>query len=265
MHADRPLDPAALTDTARAALTDALYAVQAQIFDGVDRETFRRYVVDSPAERTRIQVFRSALGGDVIGYAAAHVFTVDVDGAPTAVLRSEVGLLPAWRGRSAACGLLLREIARLLVTRPLQQRCFVACPVHPASYYAVSRASSQVWPRPGAETPAPIQRLLGALDGALGLSRPDGAGEHVRAVGWITRQSSADADRWTQHASPLVRYFIAQNPGYHRGDGLRIVTMLTAGTVADGLRLLLRRRAQRLGRALGALAARRPRITAQAT
>lgn len=256
MHADRPLDPAALTADERAALTDELYAVQVQIFDGVDRDTFRGYVVDSPAERTRIQVFRDERGR-AVGYAAAHVFTVEVAGAPTAVLRSEVGLLPAWRGRSAACGLLLREVARLLVIRPLQRRCLVACPVHPASYYAISRASAQVWPRPGAETPAPIRRLFAALDGALGLSRPDGAGEHARSVGWITRQSASEAAYWAQHGSPLVQFYVAQNPGYARGDGLRIALPLGAAAVADGLRVILRRRLQALRRALASRAPRR--------
>lgn len=64
--------PKSLDDAARASFADALYQVHAQIFDGVERDAFVHYVVDSPAERTRIMDYRDA-SDRIVGYFAFQV------------------------------------------------------------------------------------------------------------------------------------------------------------------------------------------------
>ena len=244
--ADRPLDPAALSDAARCALTDTLYRVQQQVFDGTDRDTFRKYVVDSDADRTRIQLYRDE-AGDCVGYAAIHLFSVAVEGRKTSIMRSEVGILPTHRGQSLAWKFLAWEVARVVLD-PRTTGFLVACPVHPASYYTMAKTNPYLHPRPGQPTAA-TSSILSQLDAALGLPRPDGGGEHVRSVGWVTRQSDAERSLWERHSSELVQFYLSENPGYERGEGLRIACPLSAASLAVGLgtmlgRLLRRQRAQ---------------------
>ena len=244
---DRPLDPKALTAAQRDALTDELYAVHRAVFRGVSREVFRTYVVESLAERTRIQVFRNGAGW-IVGYAAIHCFEVTVEGRPTTVVRAEVGLLRKWRGQTAAGRLLAREVIAARLRRPTAQVCFLACPIHPASYLALARSHGRVWPRPDAPTPAPVQALLAGLDGSLRLERAEGHGPHVRTVGWVTRQSAAERARWIDHPHPLVRFYVEQNPGYEDGHGLRAAVVCSPRVVAEGVLGLLCRQARRAWR-----------------
>jgi len=246
----RPVYPKALTPAQRDALADELYAVQKQIFGGVSRTGFRKYVIDSPAERTRIQVFRDGDTGAAVGFAAVHVFELHLDDGPLSLMRAEVGLAPGWRGRSAAAGLLLSEGLRLALRSPLRRACFLACPVHPASYLALSRSCSQVWPRPDTPTPAGIQHIMDRLDDQLGMERPDGAGDGVRKVGWVTRQGPPEARFWADHTDPRVRFYIDQNPGYTRGDGLLIVAPVDWTSVVEGAWSTVERMVQRSTRSL---------------
>ncbi|MFT5680857.1 MAG: hypothetical protein ACI8RZ_001763 [Myxococcota bacterium] len=248
VSSDRLLDPTTLTDAARAVLTDELYAVQQQVFAGVDREAFRRYVVDSEALRTRIQVYRDA-AGTCIGYAALHLFSLSIQDRMTTVMRCEVGILPAHRGQSLAWKLLAREVARVVMVSPLRPAFLVACPVHPASYYAMAKTNPYLYPRPEG-TPEDMTVLLEQLDGALGLSRPTGAGCHARSVGWITRQSVSERAVWQNHSSPLVQFFLRENPDYERGDGLRIACPLSPSSLARGLWNMFGRLIRRQQRAL---------------
>jgi hypothetical protein len=238
------LNPQALTAAGRDALTDELFAVQRAVFSGVSRAAFRRYVVDSSAARTRVQVFRDE-NGAAVGYAAVHHFHLEVEGRKTVVLRAEVGLKPAWRGQTAAGGLLAREVFWAMVRNPLAQVCFVACPIHPASYLAMARSHHRVWPRPDAATPAGVQALLDALDAPLGLEKAVDGGVHVRKVGWVTRQSAEEAAHWEGHEHALVRFYLEQNPGYVEGQGLRTAVVLSPAVFAQGLAGLVRRQLRR--------------------
>jgi hypothetical protein len=244
-----PLDPRRLSAAQRDTLTDELFAVQDAVFSGVSRAAFRRYVVDSPARRTRVQVFRDEQGA-AVGYAAVHHFHLEVEGRPTVVLRSEVGLKAAWRGQTAAGRLLAQEVFLAMVGNPRARVCFVACPIHPASYLAMARSHDQVWPRPDAATPADVQALLDALDAPLGLERADGGGLHVRKVGWVTRQSADEAVHWASHDHELVRFYLEQNPGYVEGQGLRTAVVLSPVLFVQGLARLAQRQLRRAWRRL---------------
>lgn len=247
LHAAPPVDPATLSTAERDRLAHDLYAVQSQIFDGVTLEGFRAYVVDSPAQRNRIQVFSDADTGEVVGFAATHVFTVELERRTVDLLRTEVGLLPAYRGQSAAGRLLLQEGARLAARSVVRDAYFLACPVHPASYWAAARTSRHIWPRPEAATPAHVQETMDQLDVAIGLTRPDYAtSAGVRKVGWITRQTDEEHALWNDHDSALVQFYVDQNPTYTQGDGLMMVAPLTAAAVLSSGWSLVCRQARRM-------------------
>ena len=96
------IDPSALSTDARAALVDELHLVQCEIFDGVGREEFRKYVVESSATANWLQVFRGD-GDRAVGYFALHRFDRELDGRPCSIFRAEAGTLRAWRGRAPDC------------------------------------------------------------------------------------------------------------------------------------------------------------------
>jgi len=250
-----PIDPKSLSAGETDALARELYAVHQEIFGGVTEADFRAYVVDSPAARTRIQVYRAGdADGPVVGFAAVHVFELELDDGPMSLMRAEVGLMEGWRGRSAAAGFLLREGLRVAALSPVRRACFLACPVHPASYLALTRSCGQVWPRPEAPTPAPIQAVMDRLDSDLGLQRPaDAADDGVRKVGWITRQTPSEARFWAGHSDERVRYYIERNPGYRRGDGLLVLAPVDWRSVLDGALGTARRKLSRAWRTLGRL------------
>lgn len=247
IQADRPVDPTTLSPSARDQLARDLFAVQDQIFAGVSFDEFRGYMVDSPAQRTRIQCFRDAETRAVVGYAATHVFTLEVAGETVDLMRAEVGLLPAWRGQSVAGTLLLTEGARLAARSMVRPAFFLACPVHPASYLAAARGSQHLWPRPERTTPPEVQFVMDQLDATIGLTRPvDAVGAGVRKVGWTTRQDAAEQAYWAERSDDLVRYYVEQNPGYTRGDGLLVVAPVSLTSVVDAASTLARRQWARM-------------------
>ncbi len=253
---DRTLEPGRLTDRRRSALCDELYAVHTQIFDGVDRAAFRRYVIEPDGATTRLQVFRDGRG-NAIGYIAIHNYVRSVEGRQALVMRSEVGILRAYRGRALQTRFVLVETARAWLRHRRLAKYVFACPVHPGSYYGVTRRATQSWPRPGRVTPPQIATLMEDLADDFGLDQVDAAHPLVRQVGWVTRESEQDRAYWTQHDAPEVRFYRRENPGYAQGRGLLMLVPLTAPLVVRGM----------LGRAaeVFARARRSLRLAARAT
>ncbi len=52
----RTVDPRALAPAEREAFVDQLVSIQAEVFDGVTRGQLQKYVVDSPAQVTEIEL-----------------------------------------------------------------------------------------------------------------------------------------------------------------------------------------------------------------
>lgn len=216
------VDPATLDAAQRAALTDALYASHCAVFEGVDRATFGAYVVDSPAEQTRILVLRDG-GGAVRGYAAFHVFEHLHLGRQALVVRMEIAAEPAFRRMSFAGPFIVSRALELAVRHPGVPRYFFACFVHPSAYVSLCRHAPRVWPRPGVETPPHIEALMLGLRRRFGL-KP--VGEEAVQVGWIAR----DCRRPPSRLSPEAAFYLARNPGHVRGEGLP--TIVDFGTPA---------------------------------
>ena len=91
------IEPSRLSEPEVQSWINRLYAVHCEIFDGVSRDEFARYVVRSAADKTTIQV---SFGADdqIAGYIAVHAFLRSFRGAPCAVVRAEAGLRRAYRG-----------------------------------------------------------------------------------------------------------------------------------------------------------------------
>lgn len=238
------IDPSTLSPNAREAFTAELFAAHCRIFAGVDRATFAAYVVDSPAERTRIQVFRDE--GEIVGYAAFHAFEREHEGRPCLVLRTEVGLLPAYRRGTRMGGFLVREVMGVLLRNPGRAVYGLSCATNPASYRALTRDCDRVWPHWERPTPPATAALMTSLAERFGLEPVEGACPGVYHVGWKTLQDEHERRQWRACSHPASQLYVQRNPGYSEGHGMLILIELDPlGMLRCGLRLL----ARQLGRA----------------
>lgn len=236
------VDPKTMSPAARAAFIDAIYAAHCAVFDGVSREQFAAYVVDSPADYNRILVLRDG-GGRVRAYCAVHGFVQMHLGRRTLIIRMEVAAEKAWRRRSFAGPFVTRCLVQLCVRYAGMPRYLFACFVHPSAYVSLCRHSPEVWPRPEVPTPPRIQALMHSLTRQFGLVAQDGIAE----VGWI-----AKGDCSPKRLDPLAEFYLARNPGYVNGQGLMTVLPVRTGQLAQGMvrfgQHLLRRRVRRSAR-----------------
>lgn len=211
--------PKKLAPAERTALIEGLYAVHSEIFDGVEKDAFVKYVVDSKAELTWILLYRNE-GGTIVGYLALHVFERRLRGELTAVFRAEAGTLRAYRGRNASVNFGLRKIIEYIAAHPGRPVVYLGSLVHPSSYSLFTKYGNTVWPSPVAPTPPDIERFMGDLADEFGIPVVHPAHPLVRQVGWITRETDVERRYWRHCDRPAARFFIAQNPGYVDGHGL---------------------------------------------
>jgi hypothetical protein len=247
--------PKTLDSASKAMFIDSLYEVHCRIFAGVDKKSFVKYVVDSQAEHTSIQLYRGE-AGELVGYFAVHVFERALGGRTVAILRGEAGILRSHRGGNAVIGFGIDRIVRYMASHPGRPMYYFGSLVHPSSYAQIERYADRLWPNPEVETPADIANLMMELGESFGLERVDEASALVRKVGWQTRDSSADRHHWSSSDKPAVRFFLAQNPAYTEGHGLLTLVPITAGGLARGASRYAgakaQRRAQRMAASLRA-------------
>ncbi|HLT35761.1 MAG TPA: hypothetical protein VK034_05735, partial [Enhygromyxa sp.] len=225
--------PETLDSPAREALVDALYRVHSEIFDGVDRDAFVHYVIDSPAERTRIMVQRDD-ADRIVGYFAFHLFRRTIRGREVAVLRGESGFLREHRGGASTLrfgfGEGIDAFARNLGV-PLY---YLGCLVHPTSYHSFCKYMRPVWPSREHPADAELRALMSELGDSFGLDKV-GEDPLVRQVGWRTRDTEAERAFWQRCDKPDVRFYIEANPGYVEGHGLLTLVPVDAASLVGGV------------------------------
>ncbi|HET8745623.1 MAG TPA: hypothetical protein VFM98_08460 [Ramlibacter sp.] len=244
-----------LGEAAREALARELFGVHVQIFGGLDFAGFRHYVIDRPSWRTWIWVKRNEQGKPV-GYHATHVFLLDVQGRPSAVVRMEAGTLPQWRGRDLIMVNNCLRLLRLWLQAPRRDWCIFAALTHPSSYTFLSHYAPVIWPRADQPTPPEVQRQMEELADAFGLERVDPADPMVREVKWITRETEQDRARWHASRRPNARLYLRANPGYVRGHGLLTLIPMNGAILLRAAANFLVGRAGRLARILAGQSAK---------
>ena len=221
----RTLDPATLSPAEREAFIDALFDVQCEVFAGVNRGELGKYVVDSPAEHTEIEVYE-AEDGTLLGYCAAHFFHRTVQGEPLVVMRMEAGLRRACRGAAVASAFVGKQILAHRLRDPTGRLVYLGSLVHPSSYASLVRNFDTVWPHPDRPTPPEVHALLVQLGDDFSIPRIHPDRPLLRQVGWVTRDSEVERDYWQRCRRPTARYFVDTNPGYTEGHGLLTLVML---------------------------------------
>lgn len=226
--------PSALEASAKTQLEDALYDLHSRIFRGVDKVSFVKYVIDSRAQHTWIQLYRCERG-ELGGYLAVHIYEREVDGVLTAIVRAETGTLREHRGANIVGAFFVDRVVRYFAAHPLRPFYFLGSLVHPSSYSQFARYADGVWPREGVETPVEILGLMDALGDTFGLDRVHAENALVRKVGWQTIDSRADRAYWEGSDRPGVQFFLRENPGHDEGHGLLTLAPVTLGAVVRGL------------------------------
>jgi len=247
--------PKRLSHDEREQLIDALYAIQLDVFDGVDRKSFASYVVNSKADQTWILVHRDQADA-IVGYFAFHQFVRELGGRPVTVIRAEAGTKRAFRGGNANARFGLLRGLRALLANPGRPLYYLGSLVHPSSYSLFAKYFSEVYPSAKAETPAEILNLMDEMADEFGLARVEGQGPLVRQVGWKTRDTDAERAYWERCDRPAARFFVQANRGYSQGHGLlTLVPVTLAALAAMGKQHV----AQKLARIRDAVLARFPR------
>ena len=211
--------PNTLEPAARQALIDALYRVHCEVFDGVTRDAFAQYVVESVAEQTWINVHRND-AGEIVGYFALHIFERQLDGRLSAIFRAEAGTMRSYRGGDTNTGFGLKLALPYLLRHPGRPVYYLGSLVHPSSYSVFARLFDVVWPSASHPPPPAVVAFMDQLANSFGLERVHPDNPLTRQVHWITRDSEVERNYWRVCDKPAARFFIEANPGYIHGDGL---------------------------------------------
>lgn len=251
------ITPSTLSTEARRELTDALYAVHNQIFDGPERASFAKHVVDSEAEHTWIGVHKNE-AGEIVGYLARHIYERQINGETVAVFRAQAGSLRAYRGSNINARFGLTLAMRYMMKHPGRKKVYMGLLVHPSSYTLFAKSCGEVWPRRDAQVPPELLAFMDELANEFGLERVDPANPLVRHMGWRTRETEAEREYWQRCDKPEARFFIEANPGYVEGHGLVTVVPATAANVLSLMRSVGERKLRQPVKAAVAVARKLP-------
>jgi hypothetical protein len=220
------IDPSALDQSKREELGRQLYEVHCTAFAGLDRAAFDRYVVNSPAQQTRLLLYRNR-DRELIGYFGVHRFDMEVHGKPVVVFRAEVGLRPQYRQRDAILTLWWTEATRFKFLHPGKAVYFFFVPVNPSSYAMVARYIHESYPGRSHTVPPAVLGLMTHLASRFGLPPVQEDKPMVRKVGWITQATRQEQDYWRSSTNPYVRFYLDANPTFAEGHGLLTLVPVT--------------------------------------
>jgi len=221
------VDPSSLAIAKKESFVESLYQLHSKIFEGVEKQDFIAYVVESPAaEWTRIRIYKNNMD-EWVGYCAAHRFKVNVFNQPCVIMRAEAGILREYRGRSKTLWFGFSQAMSYRMRHPFCALYYLGCFVHPSVSYMFSRYFGEYYPRADAPIPAQIKDFLSELAGIFHLEAVAGRDVLVRKVGWITKESAKDRSFWQNHTHPMVKFYLKTNPGYIGGDGPLMLVPLT--------------------------------------
>lgn len=220
------IDPSRLSIEEKESFIDSLYQLHSRIFDGVERDSFVSYVVDSPADLTRIRVYKNQMD-EWIGYCAVHCFNKRVFARPFIIFRAEAGILREYRGRSQTLWFGFSEAIKYRIKHPFCSLYYLGSFVHPTIFYMFSRYFNEFYPRADVTMSEGIKKFMLELANIFHIEPVEGQDVLVRQVGWITKESTEDRNFWQNHTHPMVKFYIKTNPGYVKGNGLLTLVPLT--------------------------------------
>ena len=239
-HTDT-LYPAKMSNTDKNHLTDRLFTIHKEIFEGVSKEQFRKYVIEPDSRLTRIRVYKDREGNEV-GYLSFQVFETGKRRRDPLVVRTEVGFLPNFRRYNITLPTLIKDAVKYQLSTLGRKAYFLATPVHPTPYRLGLAQLPEVWPRPDQPTPESIQAVFNQLTNALKIQKSETGSRFTCKVGWKVKESQVLKDRIMSRKDPVTRFYLEHNPDYTEGNGLLMLVPLTFQTYFKGFQGLARKK-----------------------
>jgi hypothetical protein len=220
--------PSMLTDAARQKLSESLYDVHKHIFKGLDESGFDHYVVNSPANATKIFIYRNKPEKEIIGYFAVHRFEKFINDKLLVIFRAEAGLVPEYRQKNANISFwLLKEAIKFKIFHPSRAVYFLVSPINPSMYTVLVKYIYKIYPRYNSVIPSEVEKLMMRLADEFGLEMVDENSPLIRKVGWITQATDKEKTFWQSSTDLHVRFYIDSNPDFKKGNGLLTLIPLT--------------------------------------
>lgn len=232
------IQPQRLSGTERDQLTNSLYEVHCQIFDGVDKETFRSYVIEPDTVTTRIFLIQTDQK-ETVGYLTFQVYQPEVLRKGKIkrpyVFRTEIGIRQEYRGRANYNRVLFREALKFCLRKGMPEAYYMATPINPLAYFLACRSIDCIYPQPHLATPAKILSVMNELSATL--TTP--ASGQAHKVGWIAQMPPAQERRMRRSDNPWFQFFIRHNPDFHKGYGMMWLAPATPGNaLRTGIKIL---------------------------
>ena len=226
LRTSRPINPKTLNPKTKKNLIHELYRIHSQIFDGVDVNDFRKYVVDPPSISTTIRFFINQ-AGEKVGYITTQVFETEtiIKGKTQTpfVYRTEVGMLPKYRGNNATLKILFWDFFKGYLKRGMRESWFVATPIHPNPYCSAAKQLFEVYPNPKTPTPRHIFDMMGQLSTSFGIETKGSSHSFQCKVGWIVKNLQEHRSKPEASQDPFVQFYLQQNPAFREGTGMMMM------------------------------------------
>ena len=219
--------PSRLTHEARQRLSESLYEVHKRIFRGIDEKEFDHYVVNSPADVTKIFIYRNKTKKEIIGYFAVHRFEKPINDKPLVIFRAEAGLVPEYRHKNADISFWLKEAIKFKILYPSKEVYYLVSPVNPSVYARLAKYIYKVYPKYNSVILSEVEKLMMRLADEFGLEMVDENNPLIRKVGWITQATDEEKAFWQSSKNPHLRFYINSNPDFDEGNGLLTLVPLT--------------------------------------
>lgn len=219
------------SDASVSKLAQELFLTHNQIFAGLDKETFIRYIFRSGATDTKMRIFRRQ-DGALVGYAVVHRYQKVIKDKPTTIFRAEAGFLPRYRAHNRTFCFYFLELLKYLFSHPRGNAFYLGMLVHPSSYVVFARYFHEMYPKAGGEIPEDRYRLMVNMADSFAVPPVDPSDPLIRDVGWRTRE---EKQYWRSTNDPDVMFFRNRNPDYRLGHGLVVLVPITIASVTRAL------------------------------
>lgn len=224
------INPATLDPKTLAALSQKLYAIQCQIFDGPDALQFEKKVFAPDAKWTKIRIFNNE-AGNAIGYCALHAYEKSVNSKINnsenmVIFRAETGMLREYRKQGNVFSFFFNEAIKYKTFHPFKKSCLFCTLIHPSSYHLISKFFFCSYPNINYTTPASIFDKMNQVADAFQEIQLPNRDPSLRYVGWITRQTEQEHIALANSSDQATCFFLEKNPDYHKGQGLMTLVPL---------------------------------------
>jgi hypothetical protein len=219
--------PLKLTHEARQKLSETLYNVHKHIFKGLNEEEFDHYVVNSPANFTKIYMYYNKSKKEIAGYFAVHYFEKFINNKQLVIFRAEAGILPEYRHKNADISFWLKESIKFKILHPNKEAYFLVSPINPGVYANLATHIYKIYPRYNSIIPSEVDKLMMLLADEFSLKMVEKKNPLIRKVGWITLATDEEDAFWQRSKNPHLQFYINSNPDFNEGNGLLTLVPLT--------------------------------------